>query len=69
MELATLEDVIAFTKDQLDKMIWMMYGVAAFMGCCALINLINTLMTNLLARSRSLAFCSRWHDRTPALDA
>ncbi len=52
MELATLEDVIAFTKDQLDKMIWMMYGVAAFMGLFALINLINTLMTNLLARQQ-----------------
>ena len=33
-------------------MIWMMYGVAAFMGLFALINLINTLMTNLLARQQ-----------------
>ncbi|MDE6363388.1 MAG: ABC transporter permease [Lachnospiraceae bacterium] len=52
MELSTLEDATAFAKDQLDKMILMMYGAVCFIGLFALINLMNTLMTNLLARQQ-----------------
>lgn len=52
MELSTLEDAIALTKDNLGEMILMLYGVAAFIGLFALINLMNTLMTNLLARQQ-----------------
>ncbi|MDE7207400.1 MAG: FtsX-like permease family protein, partial [Lachnospiraceae bacterium] len=50
VEIAALADMVIWTETNLQQMFLMLYGVVAFIALFALINLVNTMMTNLLTR-------------------
>lgn len=50
--IVSLDDIIAKTKTNLRLTLMLLYGLAVFIALFALINLINTLITNLLTRQQ-----------------
>lgn len=54
ISIAALPDVVARTQTALHGTLALLYGLVAFISLFALINLLNTLMTNLLTRQQEL---------------
>ena len=52
LEIRSISEAISFMEQQLKYMINAAYGLAVIIGIFALINLINTLMTNLVSRQQ-----------------
>lgn len=50
VSIASLEDLILRTEVNLRQTMWMLYGMDGFIALFALVNFINTMMTNLLTR-------------------
>lgn len=52
IEIKSISEVISFMEQSLKATMKALYGIVIFIGIFALINLINTLMTNLVSRQR-----------------
>lgn len=52
VEIASLTDLVASTETHLRQICLLLYGLVVFISLFALINLINTLLTNLLVRQQ-----------------
>lgn len=54
LRIQSISGVIAFMEEKLKTYQWGIYGLVLFIGIFALLNLINTLMTNLIFRQQEL---------------